>query len=42
MYNRNDGKKKIVKKNAKHKAYTTKKNYVENTCGRYYHTQKKH
>ena len=41
MYNRNDSKKKIAKRKATHKAYQTKKNYVENTCGRQYNTQKK-
>lgn len=41
MYNRNDSQKKIAKRKAIHKAYATKKNYVEKTCGRDYHTQKK-
>lgn len=29
MYNRNDSQKKIAKRKAIHKAYATKKNYVE-------------
>ncbi len=37
MYNRNDSQK-IAKRKAIHKAYATKKNYVEKTCGRDYHT----
>ena len=41
MYNRNDSSKKIAKRNATHKAYQTKKNYVEKTCGRCYNTHKK-
>ena len=41
MYNRNDSQKKIAKKKAIHKAYTIKKNYVEKTCGRDYHTHTK-
>lgn len=41
MYNRNDSSKKIAKRNATYKAYQTKKNYVEKTCGRLYNTQNK-
>ena len=36
MYNKNDSHKKIAKRNAKRKVYTTKLNYIEKTRGKIY------